>query len=248
MDDSSSVYAFAGISEVAETTTHLLGLALQQSGRVDSVKGRSLGDVEYYVLQQARDYLATVREGFVLSVRTSGVSQRAEIRYLLDRVLTDWDSLSRELGLALDDAGVDDVQRAGEARLDEDSESMPAQGQQPEVERVRRQLLAFGMAAIALGYLPRLPSRQVTFPQSYGEPPTYADIPVPRTPGEMLWRIEELEQTVWQIMSNDLGQLVQRRYGPVRRTYGFFETSAWLSAHEVERFGIGPTKAKLRRF
>ena len=104
--------------------------------------------------------------------------------------------------------------------------------------RVRQQLLAFGMAVIAMGYLPRLPSKQVTFPHSYGKPPTYADIPVPHTPGELLWRIEELEQTVWQMMSRDLGELVQRRYGPVRRTYGFFETSAWLSIREVERFGI----------
>ena len=249
MDNSSSVYAFAGISEVAETTTHLLALALQQSETVKPGEGKALGDVEHYVLQQARDYLSTVREGFVLSVRTSGVSHRAEFRYLLDRVLTDWDSLSQELGLDLDDSGAAEAQRPGDTAIDnEQSGALPPHAYQPEVERVRRQLLSFGMAAIALGYLPRLPSKQVTFPQSYGKPPTYADIPVPRTPGEMLWRIEELEQTIWHIMSSDLGELVQRRYGPLRRTYGFFETSAWLSTREVDRIGIKSTKTKLRRF
>ena len=145
-------------------------------------------------------------------------------------MLTDWDQFSRELGLDEDmlDAG------AGEA----DVVPADSDGDRVELQRVRQQLLAFGMAVVAMGYLPRLPSKQVTFPQNYGKPPTYADIPVPHTAGELLWRIEELEETVWQMMSRDLGELVQRRYGPVRRTYGFFETSAWLSSREVERFGL----------
>ncbi len=240
MDKTPDVFEFVGISEVAETTTHLLGLALHQADRATAGKAEALGEVEQYVLQQARNYLSTVREGFVLSVRTSDTGTRGDIRYLIDRVLTDWDQLSRELGFDEDmlDAG------AGEA----DVVPADSDGDRVELQRVRRQLLAFGMAVIAMGYLPRLPSKQVTFPHSYGKPPTYADIPVPHTPGEMLWRIEELEETVWQMMSRDLGELVQRRYGPVRRTYGFFETSAWLSIREVERFGIKQSKPSLRRF
>jgi hypothetical protein len=54
----------------------------------------------------------------------------------------------------------------------------------------------------------------------------------------MLWRIEELEQMVQRLMSDDLNGLVQRRYGSLRRTYGFFETSAWLSHKETVRFGV----------
>ncbi|OUC08400.1 hypothetical protein RY27_09225 [Litorilinea aerophila] len=98
------------------------------------------------------------------------------------------------------------------------------------------------MAAVAMGYLPRLPAQQITFPHSYSDPPTYADIPVPSTPGEMLWRIEELEQMLWRLMSADMQELVQRQYGPLRRTYGFFEASAWLSQQEAERFGIKPQR------
>ena len=238
MDKSASVFEFAGISEVAETTTHLLALALQQADRSRPVADAGLGPVEQYVLQQARDYLSTVREGFVLSVRTSNISHRAEFRYLLKRVLTDWDELSRELGLAVAGDGPEDAATAPATQEDRTLA----------LERVRQQLLAFGMAAVAMGYLPRLPSKQVTFPQNYGKPPTYADIPVPHTAGEMLWRIEELEETVWQMMSRDLGELVQRRYGPVRRTYGFFETSAWLSSTEVERFGLKRKQSALRLF
>lgn len=237
MDNSPNVFEFVGISEVAETTTHLLGLALQQAGRRSAGAGMTLGEVEQYVLQQARDYLSSVREGFVLSVRTANIGGRAEIRYLLDRVLTDWDELSRELGFD-EDALSTDVHEGADA----DGATEP----HADIRRVRQQLLAFGMAVVAMGYLPRLPSKQVTFPQSYGKPPTYADIPVPHTPGELLWRIEELEQTVWHMMSRDLSELVQRRYGPVRRTYGFFETSAWLSIREVERFGIKAAKSDLK--
>jgi hypothetical protein len=54
----------------------------------------------------------------------------------------------------------------------------------------------------------------------------------------MLWRIEELEQMVQRLMSDDLHGLVQRRYGSLRRTYGFFEASAWLTHKESQRFGV----------
>ena len=94
------------------------------------------------------------------------------------------------------------------------------------------------MAAVALGTLPRMPANEITFPHSYSDPPTYADIAPPSTPGEMLVRIEELEEMVWQMMGTDLGSLVHKKYGLVRRTYGFFESSAWLARREAERFGI----------
>jgi hypothetical protein len=162
----------------------------------------------------------------MLSVRTGQISQQSEVRYLLDRVIADWSQLSRELGLADSDS----EQSAGNAA---DAESIST-----EVELVRNQLLAFGMAVVALGQLPRLPSKEITFPHSYGKPPTYSDIPVPSTPGEMLWRIEELEQMVGRLMCDDLNELVQRRYGSLRRTYGFFEASAWLSHKESARFGV----------
>ncbi len=151
-------------------------------------------------------------------------------------MLRDWATLSRELGLAEFDSSAQSV--SGD-RQEADT---------PQVERVRHQLLAFGMAVVALGQLPRMPAKQVTFPHSYGNPPTYSDIPVPASPGEMLWRIEELEQMVWRLMSDDLHDLVQRRYGPLRRTYGFFEASAWISHKDAVRFGVKKAQSRLVSF
>lgn len=229
MDGTTGMAEFVSMGEIAETTIHLLSLNLNSTTHYGASSGsrqRHTDPVEQLVLQQARDYLRLVREGFMLSMRTAPSTEIAELRFLLERVLTDWNQLSRELGL--DDTG-DEAHR----RALPPEESLPQR-----IERVRHQLLAFGMAVVALSQLPRLPAKQITFPHSYSQPPTYSDIPVPNSPGEMLWRIEELEQTVWRIMSDDLNELVQRRYGPLRRTYGFFETSAWLSRKETERFGI----------
>jgi hypothetical protein len=232
MEQRSSLYKFASIGEMAETTTQLLALNLQYKASLGSRRQHATGleRVEQMVLQQARDYLADVREGFVLSVRTSQVSQRRELQFLLERVLLDWTQLSREMGLS-DEA--DNAQDATSA------------GQPAAIERLREQLLAFSMAAIAFGQLPRLPADQITFPYSYSDPPTYADIPAPDTPGETLVRIEELEQMIWQVMASDMQELLKHRYGALRRTYGFFEVSGCLARQAAERFGLKPRGAGL---
>ena len=205
---------FVAIAEVADATTKWLAMHLQTDlGRT----APRLDRVSLAILQQARDYLADVREGFVLSVRTGQIADNQEMRYLLDRVLLDWDALSQELGLAL----ADEENQALESRL----------------EQVRGQLLAFGMALVAMATLPRLPAESVTFPFSYHQPPTYADIPAPAAPGEILSRIEEIEEMLWRFASGRWGQLLRRRYGPLRRTYGFFESSAVLAGEHVRRFG-----------
>jgi hypothetical protein len=222
MDEASGLYEFVGFGELAETTTQLLALSLHHTAQTGGEQRGDHNQVAGVVLRQARDYLRKVREGFMLSVRAGQLTHPQEARFLLDRVLRDWATLSQELGLDAPDDGT------AAARPDD----------APQVERVRHQLLAFGMAVVALGQLPRLPAKQVTFPHSYGNPPTYCDIPVPASPGEMLWRIEELEQTVWRLMSDDLHDLVQRRYGPLRRTYGFFEAGAWISRQDAVRFGV----------
>lgn len=166
MEQSSSMYKFASIGEMAETTTQLLALDLQYKASLGSRRSHATGleRIEQLVLQQARDYLADVREGFVLSVRTGQVTKRSELKFLLDRVLMDWSKLSTELGL-----GGTEENSPVEDKLD----------QPPPIERVREQLLAFGMAAIAFGQLPRLPADQITFPYSYGDPPTYSRHPHP---------------------------------------------------------------------
>lgn len=226
MHDSAGVYEFAAIGELAETTTQLL--ALDITARHESANARNLAHarVKQFVMQRARDYLGDVREGFVLSVRASQVTDRAELSYLLERVLTDWKALSAELGLDTDEPGDLPDHEMG-------------------IEQVRRQLLAFGMAATALGFLPRMPADRVTFPYSYNQPPTYADIAPPDSPGAMLWRIDEVEQMVWQAMSENMKELVKRRYGALRRTYGFFEASALLANQEAVRFGVKKRRQNL---
>ena len=214
---SGDVTYFVAIGEVADATKKWLAMHLQ-TDMTSSQRPMARDRVALAILRQARDYLADVREGFVLSVRTGQVTDKSEIRYLLDRVLLDWDALSQELGLAL----------AGE-----DEEALAQ-----ELELVRGQLLAFGMAIVALAALPRLPSEAVTFPHSYNRPPTYADIPAPVTPAEVLSRIEEMEGMLWQFAKGQWRDLVRRRYGPLRRTYGFFESSALLAGEQARRFGM----------
>lgn len=230
MHDSASLHEFARIGEVAETTTQLLSLGLQHhttlAGKLRKQQ-RKIDPVEQIVLQQARDLMAQVREGFVLSVRSAQTPSKAELRFLLERVLHDWGALSEELGV--------------ETSLAE-SGSTGQSGEGQRLERLRHQLLAFGMAATALGSLPRTPSEEVTFPYSYGKPPTYCDIPAPATPAAMLQRIEELETMLWKLMAADLQELVNHSYGPLRRTYGFFEVSARIANHEARRFGIKRTQ------
>jgi hypothetical protein len=226
VDENLGVYQFVSIGEMAETITQLLALGLQHKtnlgGKRPGQQTTGLERIEQMILQQAKTYLGEVREGFVLSVHTTRVASHRELQYLLERILLDWTQLSRELGL--EEGGSAPESELGQA---------PAR-----VKRVRQQLLAFGMAATALGYLPHMAAEEITFPYSYSHPPTYSDIPAPDTPGEMLWRIEELEQMVWRLMSNSLQELVERRYGSLRRTYGFFESSALLANREAQRFGI----------
>jgi hypothetical protein len=232
VQDSSGVFKFVSIGEVAETMTQMLALNLQTrtnlGGRTPAKGPSGLERMEQIILQQARDYLAEVREGFTLSVRSSQVTDQAELRYLLERVLLDWTQLSRELGF--------------------EENANTTQSHEARLEAVRQQVLAYSMAAVALGYLPHVPADQITFPYSYSNPPTYADIPTPDSAGEILWRIEELEGMIWQLMAGDLQALVERRYGALRRTYGFFETSALLANREAERFGVKKNQKHLALF
>jgi hypothetical protein len=239
MHDAASLHEFARIGEVAETTTQLLALGLQHhttfAGRPRG-RTRPADPVELYVLQQARDLMAQVREGFVLSVRSSQAPTKAELRFLLDRVLHDWQALSAELGLEDTPAGRKGRREDRWAGL---VGGLPSGSDDAgRLQDLRHQLLAFGMAATALGLLPRTPAEEITFPYSFGQPPTYGDIPAPATPGEMLVRIEELERMLWRLMAADLQELVNHQYGPLRRTYGFFEVSARLARRESRRFGV----------
>ena len=55
---------------------------------------------------------------------------------------------------------------------------------------------------------------------------------------EVLSPIEEMERMLWRFASGRWDELVRRRYGPLRRTYGFFESSALLAGEQARRFGM----------
>ena len=157
-----------------------------------------------HAFSQALSHLGNVREGFVVSLRTSDTTHPTELRKLVKAVLFDWQQAAQMFGfdLALAD----------------------------QIESPRLQMLAFAHSYVTLAYIPSLPPEQVTFPQHRR---TYADIHAPRTPGEVLERIEEMEEVVTEAETEPLEQIDRNR---LRRTYGFFETSAWLVAYHAAKF------------
>lgn len=148
-------------------------------------------------------HIEHVREGFKITLRTTSVRDLSELRDLIRETLMSWDWLE-ELGMEL----------------------------QPdtEVHYPLEQTLAFAHSYVTLGVMPRLPEWVVTYPD---DPPTYADIPVPRTPGEILTRIDELEKVLSQATATPKRAADPE---PLRRTYGFFETSAWLVSNHLGLF------------
>jgi hypothetical protein len=154
--------------------------------------------------KDARMQLGDAREGFVISLRAADVANTTELRKLVNAVLLDWGHAEALFGF---DVMPDD-----------------------KIEMPRMQLIAFAHSYATFGLMPTLPPDEVTFPQQRR---TYADIHAPRTPGEVLERIEELERVVTEAELEPLDHIDHNR---LRRTYGFFETSAWLVAHHAAQF------------
>ena len=152
----------------------------------------------------ARAQLGEVREGFVISLRTADTTHPTELRKLVMAVLLDWDQAEAMFGF----------------------EVQPAD----HVETPKLQLLAFAHCYTTFGFMPALPADAITFPQNRR---SYADIHAPRTPGEVLERIEEMERVMTDAELEPLEQIERSR---LRRTYGFFETSAWLVSHHAGKF------------
>jgi hypothetical protein len=146
-------------------------------------------------------HLEDVREGFILSQRTSSQLGSAELRALVKHILLDWNWL-RAMNLDFTPGS--------------------------DIELVSQQLVVYNHALVALAMLPRLPAEAVTFPQKR---PTYADLAVPALPTELLERIEELEQVIYQA---EVMPTKPPAYGPFRRTYAFFEASIWLVDNYLE--------------
>lgn len=144
-----------------------------------------------------------VREGFKITLRTASVRDLSELRDLIHETLMTWDWL-------------------GALNLELKADT--------QIHYPLKQTLAFAHSYVTLGVLPRLPARAVTYPD---HPATYADIPVPHTPGEILARIDELETVLSEAAARPKSAADPE---PLRRTYGFFETSAWLVSQHMGLF------------
>jgi hypothetical protein len=142
------------------------------------------------------EYMGDVHEGFLLSQRVSAQTQSEDLHQLGEQALLDWQWVET-MNLSV----------------------MP----DDEVKAIDNQLIAYQHAAMAFGALRNLPTEVITFPQPR---PTYVDILVPTTPGQMLERIEEIERVIYRAGIVPLDHIA---FGAVRRTYAFFEASAWLA-------------------
>jgi hypothetical protein len=151
--------------------------------------------------REALDHVDAVLEGLVVLARTGQFSSE-ELRALVQR------------------AGIVAPARAGtaEARAAE----LEAAHERPRLRAIDgRTMLAAGHARVVFSIIPRLPTDAVAWPT---HPRTYADIPVPRSEGELMLRAEELVRVVWRVAAGD-----GRRDEPLRRTLAFFEAGSRLS-------------------
>ena len=166
-------------------------------------RDRPLTQDQHNYVTSTLTHLDHVREGFQITLRTRTVRDFSELRDMIQQTLVRWDWL-----------------KDYELELQSDDA----------IHKPLLQTLAFAHSYVTLGVLPQMPAKHVTFP---GDPPTYADIPVPHTPGQLLTRIDELQNVLSQatVQPNK-----DTDPGSLRRTYGFFETSAWLISRHLGLF------------
>ncbi len=151
--------------------------------------------------REALGHVEAVLDGLILLARTGGFSSD-ELRTLVRR------------------AGIVNPARPG---------SPDALAAEHEAVHVRpalraidgRTMLAAGHARVVFSVIPQLPPEAVAWPRRH---PTYADIPVPRSEGELMLRAEELARVVWRVAAGD-----ERRDEPLRRTLAFYEAGSRLS-------------------
>ncbi len=150
---------------------------------------------------EALVHVDAVLEGLILLARTGQFSSE-ELRALVQR------------------AGIVAPPRPGTA--DARAAEMEVAHDRPGIRTIDgRTMLAAGHARVVFSLIPRLPADAVAW-SSNGR--GYADIPVPRSEGELMLRAEELARVVWRVAAGD-----PRRDEPLRRTVAFFEAGSRLS-------------------
>jgi hypothetical protein len=97
-----------------------------------------------------------------------------------------------------------------------------AGGQRELVPASATKLAAMDHARVVLALIPGTLAEDVRFPGAH----SYADIPVPRTPGEFVERVEEIERILWWLC---VGERRRRGDPAYRRVYGFFDVGERLT-------------------
>ena len=172
---------------------------------------------EHDLPRESSDFLAAsvlphvelVEEGFRFSLRASGVDL-AELR---------WFVLAAGVGQPLSDEPA--ARRAARAEERVERDVRPPAVKQPN----GGELAAIQHARIVFALLPQLPDSAAHWPRSWPHP-GYGDVDAPRRPTELATRIEELERHVW---STAAGR-PSLDDPACRRTFGFFDTAAWLGS------------------
>lgn len=153
-----------GLARIVETTRQTLAELIRESDWPDGkLTQRRSGQ-----FSETLQHLGEVREGFILSQRTSPQATLSEIRTLVEDILLDWKWV-QELNLNIAPSS--------------------------QVEILGEQLVVYNHALVAMAVLPRLPAEAITFPQRR---PTYGDVTAPMMPQETLARIEEIERIIYQ--------------------------------------------------
>ena len=151
--------------------------------------------------REALSHIETVLEGLVLRARTGQFSAE-ELRMLVRR------------------AGIVAPARPGSP--DAIAAEREAAHGHPGLRTVDgRTMLAAGHARVVFSVIPQLPTEAVAWPRRHA---TYANIPVPRSEGELMRRAEELARVIWRVAAGD-----ERRDEPLRRTLAFYDAGSRLS-------------------
>ena len=160
---------------------------------------------------EALPHIEDVEAGFRVWLK-AGEAQLTELRQLV-----------MQAGLVVPPARDDAEARAA---LIEAMQALSGAGGEREILPASpRRLAALEHARLVFAFLPSTPPEEVHYPAGRR---TYADIPSPRTPGELALRIEELERQLWWVAAGRSPRPSDPSY---RRVYGFFDAAERLSSH-----------------
>ena len=195
--ESTSFSAFDHLLDTCRRTRAALLSVIHDDAR----DGEAVRDL---LAREALTHVDAVLEGIVLLARTGAFSGE-ELR-----------SLVRRAGIV-----APPLVGSAEARAAEHEAANDAARERPRLRAIDgRSMLAAGHARVVFSVIPQLPEAVARS----GHHRSYADIPVPRSEGELLLRAEELARVVWRVAAGD-----ERRDEPLRRTLAFYEAGARLS-------------------